>query len=292
MVGSTVNTIDVWWDGDADGVVNMGADECLAAEAQRRGGMLVRLYGWSKSTVSLGAFQKLSDALAIRAIRGMPIVRRPSGGGAIVHGSDLTYAAAVPKTHPWGSAPQLLYDALHGAMAEVLREDGIAATIYRAVIDSPSSQSEIENRGQSPEPFFCFERRSTGDLVGRTGDLVGRTGDLVGSANADPIKIMGSSQRRLEGAVLQHGSLLICHNPDFGEPVGSGQVRQQGLADLPGFSNDSFNRGHLERRWLQRVAASLSAIVREQPRSFLLEKELEIKSFTQRFREERWTNRR
>ncbi len=278
MVGSTVNTIDVWWDGDADGVVNMGADECLAAEAQRRGGMLVRLYGWSKSTVSLGAFQKLSDALAIRAIRGMPIVRRPSGGGAIVHGSDLTYAAAVPKTHPWGSAPQLLYDALHGAMAEVLREDGIAATIYRAVIDSPSSQSEIENRGQSPEPFFCFERRSTGDLVG--------------SANADPIKIMGSSQRRLEGAVLQHGSLLICHNPDFGEPVGSGQVRQQGLADLPGFSNDSFNRGHLERRWLQRVAASLSAIVREQPRSFLLEKELEIKSFTQRFREERWTNRR
>ena len=210
MVGSTVNTIDVWWDGDADGVVNMGADECLAAEAQRRGGMLVRLYGWSKSTVSLGAFQKLSDALAIRAIRGMPIVRRPSGGGAIVHGSDL----------------------------------------------------------------------------------VGRTGDLVGSANADPIKIMGSSQRRLEGAVLQHGSLLICHNPDFGEPVGSGQVRQQGLADLPGFSNDSFNRGHLERRWLQRVAASLSAIVREQPRSFLLEKELEIKSFTQRFREERWTNRR
>ena len=156
MVGSTVNTIDVWWDGDADGVVNMGADECLAAEAQRRGGMLVRLYGWSKSTVSLGAFQKLSDALAIRAIRGMPIVRRPSGGGAIVHGSDLTYAAAVPKTHPWGSAPQLLYDALHGAMAEVLREDGIAATIYRAVIDSPSSQSEIENRGQSPEPFFVL----------------------------------------------------------------------------------------------------------------------------------------
>ena len=285
MVGSTVNTIDVWWDGDADGAVNMGADECLAVEAQRRGGLLVRLYGWSKSTVSLGAFQKLSDALAIEEIRGLPIVRRPSGGGAILHGSDLTYAAAVPKTHPWGSAPQLLYDALHGAMADVLHEYGIATEIYGAKIDSQAIQSEVDHQGQSSEPFFCFDRRSAGDLVGKTGDL-------VGSGSADPIKIMGSSQRRLEGAVLQHGSLLICHNPDFGESNISGLARHQGLADLPGFPSDSFDRGQLQRRWLQRVAASLSAIVSEQPRSFRQEKTLEIERFTQRFREERWTNRR
>ena len=91
----------------------MGADEVLAAEAVALDRPLVRVYDWSEPTVSLGGFQRLADAQSSSLIAGLPLVRRPSGGGAIVHGTDLTYAVAVPRGHVWGSDPQVLYDAFH-----------------------------------------------------------------------------------------------------------------------------------------------------------------------------------
>ena len=78
-----MNTLTIWWDGAADGPTNMAADECLAAEAERRGSLVLRFYGWSDTTISLGGFQKIGDARQVEAIRGVPLVRRPSGGGAI-----------------------------------------------------------------------------------------------------------------------------------------------------------------------------------------------------------------
>ena len=100
--GLAAETMLVWWDGPADAFLNMAADEALAAESLRHGGPVVRFYGWQPTSVSLGAFQRLADARQVAAIAGTRLVRRPSGGGAIVHGSDLTYAAAVPKGHSWG----------------------------------------------------------------------------------------------------------------------------------------------------------------------------------------------
>ncbi|NDC63503.1 MAG: hypothetical protein EBZ59_05845, partial [Planctomycetia bacterium] len=135
MIPGAANTLTFWWDDDAEGCANMGADEALAAEANRRGTLLVRLYGWTTTTVSLGCFQGIDEALGVEEIQGVPLVRRPSGGGAIVHGSDLTYAAAVPRTHAWGAVPQRLYDALHGAMAGVLRDLGVAAELHRPAHD-------------------------------------------------------------------------------------------------------------------------------------------------------------
>jgi lipoate-protein ligase A len=123
----TSGVLPVWWDDAADGPTNMAADELLAEEAERRGGLVIRLYSWAEPTVSLGAFQRLAEAEACAAISGLPIVRRPSGGGAILHGSDLTYAAAVPRSHPWGGTPQTLYDAMHAAMVVVLGELGFDA---------------------------------------------------------------------------------------------------------------------------------------------------------------------
>jgi 3-hydroxyacyl-CoA dehydrogenase len=60
-----VGTLSAWWDGDADGVVNMATDEVLGAAAERSGMPLIRFYGWSGATISLGAFQRLVDARAI-----------------------------------------------------------------------------------------------------------------------------------------------------------------------------------------------------------------------------------
>ena len=221
-------TLAAWWDGDADGVVNMALDEALGAAAERTGQPLIRFYGWSRPTVSLGAFQKLEDARGIADIAAADLVRRPSGGGAIVHGSDLTYALAVPKAHPLGATAQLLYTAAHTALATVLRERGIGARLYG---DRPTDEN-----------FFCFSRRAGGDLVAT---LPGRE-----PSAADP-KIMGSAQRRLAGAVVQHGSLLLRANPGVGPAA-----RHPGLEDLHLAGGRMFPR-QIADAWLEPLAAAL-----------------------------------
>jgi|688.fasta_scaffold84576_3 lipoate-protein ligase A len=256
-----------WWDVDADGGSNMGADECLAMESQRRGGLLVRIYGWRSTTVSLGRFQKLEDARGVAGIGGVPLVRRPSGGGAIVHGSDLTYAAAVPKGHAWGASPQRLYDAMHGAMAGVLATYGIPAMLHAAAPTAAGGRTE-------DEPFFCFDRRSAGDIV-------------VGLGGRRPVKVMGSAQRRLEGVVLQHGSLLLRGNPDV-----TGGARHPGITDLPGFRGDPSDRRELPRRWLERVAVDLGAELVEEPEDFHRVAADELAELSRRFLDDGWTSRR
>ncbi len=280
-VGGTA--MHVWWDENADGAANMGADEFLASAALASGSLLVRVYGWSSTTVSLGAFQKLEDAKACAEINGVPLVRRPSGGGAIVHGSDLTYAAAVPKAHPWGASPQRLYDAMHRAMADTLREHGIIATLY-ATPPNQSLSQRIDSRGIQPEPFFCFDRRAPGDLVVQVDDV---------TRGQQTVKIMGSAQRRMAGTVLQHGSLLLHRNTGV-----TGKACHPGLFDLvasglnAGVPGGIPNDKELLRRWLEAVALSHGGTLEEQSGSFRQTAIREIDEFSDGFREDRWTGRR
>jgi lipoate-protein ligase A len=260
--------IFVWWDDVADGPTNMATDEALAAESQRRGALLVRIYGWSTTTVSLGAFQPLVEARSVGEIAEVPLVRRPSGGGAIVHGSDLTYAAAVPKTHPWGATPQSLYDAFHGAMRQALAAEGVAATLWPGGAAAPAE----------PQPFFCFDRRSQGDLV-----VLGDDAATGGRG----LKIMGSAQRRLEGVVLQHGSLLLGQNPHV-----AGRARHPGLADLPGMKPLEAPRvRQLAERWLGLVADAWGVAPTHAAGRFGGPVG-EIRERAARFLDDRWTGRR
>lgn len=260
-----MSKLRVWWDVDADGGTNMAADEWMATESQRRGSPLVRIYGWRSAAVSLGRFQRIEDARNVAEIGGLPLVRRPSGGGAIVHGSDLTYAAAVPRSHLWGASPQRLYDALHGAMAAVLAAHGVAATLHAPAASKAGG-------GPDAEPFFCFDRRAAGDVV-------------VPVGGGRDVKVMGSAQRRLEGVVLQHGSLLLQGNPDV-----AGRARHPGLADLPGFRGDLSDRRDLPRRWLERLAADLGTDIVEEPGRGSAADELAVSA--RRFLDERWMSRR
>lgn len=258
--------IAVWRDGPADAATNMAADECLAAAAVARGGLVVRLYGWSSTAISLGAFQTIAEARGCQAIAGLPLVRRPSGGGAIVHGSDLTYAAAVPKDHPWGAAPQTFYDAIHVAWVEILRHRGVPARLAK-----PDPAVEAS--------FFCFERRAGGDVVV----------DLdAGDAGRPNAKLMGSAQRRLAAAVLQHGSLLLRSNRDVG-PAG----RHPGLEDLPGtnWADDEGCRAAVDD-WLGLVARSLGQSLDHQAEPFLSTQPPGFAAARERFAGDRWTSRR
>ena len=258
--------LPIWWDEPADAFTNMAADELLAAEADRRGCLVVRLYGWEPASVSLGAFQEIAAARACDALAGVPVVRRPSGGGALVHGSDLTYAAAVPRRHPWGETAQTFYDAFHAALVEELRARGVAARQHRST-DATAARAER---------LLCFDRRAEGDIV------VARPG---GAATADDPKIMGSAQRRLAGVILQHGSLLLRTSSAVGPAA-----RHVGLLDLyPAASLD--DRG-LAEAWMARVARACGATAVHQDTGFRVGREPEIAGVAARFRDIRWITRR
>lgn len=166
------------------GAWNMAVDEALLENGGRDGGWTLRFYGWSEPTLSLGYFQSSESRRRHAASRGCPVVRRQSGGGAIVHDRELTYALIVPGQHALARESQRLYRAVHGAIVQELASVGVTARMYDPAVDTERTRS-------AEEPFLCFERRAVGDIV-------------VGEA-----KIGGSAQRRRWGAVLQHGSLLI-----------------------------------------------------------------------------------
>ncbi|MBX6312605.1 MAG: lipoate--protein ligase family protein [Isosphaeraceae bacterium] len=141
-----------------------------------------RTYGWSEPTLSLGYFQKIAEAEADPRWYGVPIVRRPTGGGAIWHDRELTYALVVPRSHPLARRASDLYRAVHGAMAAALRSRGI-----EAMPRGPTAAASAARR-----PFLCFADHDPEDII------------IAGGG-----KVVGSAQRRRPGAVLQHGSLLL-----------------------------------------------------------------------------------
>lgn len=157
----------------------MGLDEALLASASQQGSATLRFYQWAPATLSLGYFQRSADRQSHAASRAAPLVRRASGGGAILHDRELTYSLALPAAHPLTRSPQRVYDLAHQALVAVLAGHGVGA------------ERHLPATSPAREPFLCFERRSRGDVV-------------VADA-----KIAGSAQRRRAGAVLQHGSILL-----------------------------------------------------------------------------------
>lgn len=240
--------LSIWWDGAADGATNMAADEVLAAEAIERGMPVVRLSGWLSPTVSLGAFQGIADARALAAdVAARPaLVRRPSGGGAIVHGTDITYAIAIPGGHPWSREAAPLYRAVHGPLVTVLESFGLPARVHdKAGNDGPADSAS----------FFCFSRRSPGDVVVDLSATVRGGPQRPASDHAHQnaganAKILGGAQRRLAGAVLQHGSLLLRVNRDVPE-----MWRHEGLEEL-GLPVADTAQGLVEA-WMNRLATTL-----------------------------------
>jgi lipoate-protein ligase A len=165
----------------AEGAWNMALDEVLLRGAASEGTWTLRFYGWSQPTLSLGYFQPWDDRRQHAPSRSCACVRRPSGGGAILHDRELTYSLAVPAGHPLAASAETLYRQIHQSLAALLNRFAIEAEIYAA---------ERAERSRA-EPFLCFERRAPGDVV-------------VGG-----VKVAGSAQRRWRGAVLQHGSVLL-----------------------------------------------------------------------------------
>jgi lipoate-protein ligase A len=214
-------------DPPGNGSWNMAVDEALleAAAMQRR--CTLRFYRWVEPTLSLGYFQAYADREGHEASRRSAVVRRASGGGAILHDFDVTYSLAVPEGHPLAANRLRTYRALHEALIEVLADLGIEASLFSdgtpgvgcgentpTVGRGPSSAAEGRQCNCQPnvtakEPFLCFQRRAPGDVL------------VKGQ------KIAGSAQRRCRGAVLQHGSVLLARSPAAPELGGLKELAAQ-----------------------------------------------------------------
>ena len=181
---SSLSVIRVLQEPPLPGPVNMARDEALMTRVGTGDSPpTLRLYEWDPPTISLGYFQKYADYEALAPPAGeLPVVRRLTGGGAILHDRELTYSLTLPIDHRlFGDGPNHLYEIAHEAVMACMKTLGFAAR--------PSGYTD--DSGPTRGPFFCFARRHRLDV------LLGQD------------KLAGSAQRRTRHAVLQHGSIIL-----------------------------------------------------------------------------------
>jgi lipoate-protein ligase A len=166
------------------GAANMAIDQAIA-EACAAGSALptLRFYQWAPPAVSLGRHQHLTDIDCDRAAAlGYDVVRRSTGGRAILHTDELTYSVAAPESEPRVAGGVIeSYMRLSNALVLALHRLGVT-----------HAQKAGGNVRAGPDvSAACFEVPSAYEIV-----VEGR-------------KLMGSAQSRRAGYVLQHGSLPL-----------------------------------------------------------------------------------
>ncbi|GBE36770.1 octanoyltransferase LipM [bacterium BMS3Bbin07] len=213
--------------GISDASCNMALDEAIAEMALKgRVPPTLRFYGWAEPSVSLGCFQKSEEIdRGYCEYRGIPIVRRPTGGRAILHGREITYSFASRNAVPPFSEGLLsTYGHLSRAFYTALKSLGIDV--------------EIKNRREKGRILtgsaLCFQSVSYGEL------------------SINKRKAIGSAQKRWKEGFLQQGSIQMKIDPGLMERVfrnadaGKISLTMTGLTDhLPTLSPDELKEAIL-----------------------------------------------
>jgi len=170
--------------GARSGAYNMALDEALARRlgGDPTGPSVFRLYGWSPHAVSVGFHQEIgefSQAALERA--GIDLVRRPTGGKAILHARELTYSVVTGLGE---RGPRELYRWINEGLLRGLRLLGIEAELS-------SQEPDFRQLYRDARSIPCFASSSKSEIQSR-----GR-------------KLIGSAQRRYGSVILQHGSFLL-----------------------------------------------------------------------------------
>jgi lipoate-protein ligase A len=182
---------------------NMAVDEALLGHvAAGDDAVWLRFYQWAEPTLSLGYFQPLA-AWRDHVTEPCAVVRRQTGGGAILHDRELTYSVVLPPGHPAALSVEVLYTLVHESLIATLADLGISARLFGMTASPPEGTSKA---------FLCFERRSPYDVILPEGH-----------------KILGSAQRRRHGAVLMHGSLILASSRRAPQILGIAEVTQKHL---------------------------------------------------------------
>jgi lipoate-protein ligase A len=173
---------------------NMSIDYSLLCRAQE-GAAFFRLYRWSPPCLSFGRNEPATMRYDVTEIerRGIDTVRRPTGGRAVWHDAELTYAVAAPNT-TFGTLSET-YNIIHTTLAAALRRLGVPAELAR-----PRAAAAPGLAGGA-----CFAAPVGGEII------------------AAGKKLVGSAQVRKENAFLQHGSVLLHDGQDVVTQVTAGE---------------------------------------------------------------------
>ena len=170
----------------AHGAWNMAVDEAVLEHVGRRESLpTLRLYAWEPACLSLGYAQPYADVDEVRLReRGWEVVRRPTGGRAILHTDELTYSVIAPTDEPAVAGPLLeSYNRLAVALLAAVHSIGLPVEMKE--VSSPNHET--------PNPV-CFEVPSAYEIT------------------VEGKKLIGSAQARRKEGVLQHGSLPLNGN--------------------------------------------------------------------------------
>jgi len=169
-----------WLDEPASGVRNMAVDHALAENCVATGEGVLRFYRWTSPTVSLGRNERalgLYNASDV-STHTIDFVRRPTGGRAVLHDRELTYAVACPLEDLDGL--RALYRRVNEGLVRGLQALGADVALH-----------QTEERAPAPDEGPCFRTPVSDEVIWR-----GK-------------KLVGSAQVRIGRAVLQHGSLIV-----------------------------------------------------------------------------------
>ena len=172
--------------GPSPGSENMRLDEELAVRfLEGSGAPTLRVFQWNPWAISLGHYQRIEEIDVDRcSANGIDVVRRPTGGRAILHAEELTYSIVM---NSGGKNVTEVYNNIGRALLEGLRLFGVEANLQRA-------QPDFVQRYRRPSSIPCFSSSARYEI-----EWGGR-------------KLVGSAQRRYMNnhrtVILQHGSIL------------------------------------------------------------------------------------
>jgi lipoyl(octanoyl) transferase len=158
----------------------MAIDECLLTSGPHAEPIL-RIYGWSRPALSIGCLQRLAGAAP-----DWEVVRRPTGGGHVEHGEDLTYTLIFPPTHALARGDRF------ASYAQV--HEAVAAALAQLALDTKLAAEEQHDPDIPREDMHCFHSPARHDVMATDGS-----------------KLAGAAQRRTRNGTLHQGSIALTH---------------------------------------------------------------------------------
>ncbi len=168
------------------GSVQMEIDAALLAWASSAPGRLaVRTYDWSAPTLTLGRAEPFPEGWDERALAdaGVAVVRRPTGGDAVLHDGEVTFAVAASVPGPWAAGPRAFAERVAAALAAAISESGFAGSVV--------APSEVRVPPAAPGAKPCFARMAAGEV-------------RVGAH-----KVAGIASRFARGGAMSHASVPL-----------------------------------------------------------------------------------
>jgi len=165
-----------------NGAFNMACDMYLARQVNSSQIPVLRFYGWQPFCLSLGFHQKSEDVDTHHLKNSnIDLVRRPTGGSAILHAEELTYSFIIPNKH---YSHHTMYKFFHVILAAAFNRLG-----YPVSLSGTKNSEPYLNKGS--DTFACFNRAAQSEI------------------HYNGKKIVGSAQKVYKNSILQHGSIII-----------------------------------------------------------------------------------